>query len=123
MKLIIQIPCYNEAVTLPFTLRDLPRALPGIDVNEYQVIDNASTDLTAEDAHQAGVHHVIYLPAKGLAGAFIPSIEAYLMQGADNIVNTDADDKYNAEDIQHLVEPILTGRDQLVVGDRGVATQ
>jgi glycosyltransferase involved in cell wall biosynthesis len=123
VKLIIQIPCYNEAETLPITIRDLPRALPGIDVIEYLVIDNASTDLTAEVARQAGVHHVIYLPVKGLAGAFIAGIEACLMHGADIIVNTDADNQYNAEDIRHLVEPILAGRAQLVVGDRGVATQ
>lgn len=123
MKLIIQIPCHNEAETLSLTLRDLPRALPGIDVIEYLVIDNASTDLTAEIAQQAGVHHIIYLPVKGLAGAFIAGIEACLMHGADIIVNTDADNQYDAEDIQHLVEPILAGRAQLVVGDRGVATQ
>ncbi|MBE3038981.1 MAG: glycosyltransferase family 2 protein [Chloroflexi bacterium] len=123
MKLIIQIPCYNEAETLPLTLRDLPRALPGIDVIEYLVIDNASTDLTAEVARQAGVHHIIHLPVKGLAGAFIAGIEACLKHGADIIVNTDADNQYNAEDIQRLVEPILAGRAQLVVGDRGVATQ
>ena len=123
MKLIIQIPCYNEAETLPLTVRDLPRALAGIDVIEYLVIDNASTDLTAEVARQAGVHHVIYLPVKGLAGAFIAGIEACLQNGADIIVNTDADNQYNADDIQHLVEPILAGRAQLVVGDRGVATQ
>jgi len=123
MKLIIQIPCHNEAETLPLTLRDLPRTLKGIDVIEYLVIDNASTDLTAEAARQAGVHHVIYLPVKGLAGAFIAGIEACLMHGADIIVNTDADNQYNAGDIQHLVEPILAGRAQLVVGDRGVATQ
>ena len=122
MKLIIQIPCYNEAETLPLTLRDLPRTLPGIDVIEYLVIDNASTDLTAEVALQAGVHHIIHLPVKGLAGAFIAGIEACLKNGADIIVNTDADNQYNAEDIQHLVEPILAGRAQLVVGDRGVAT-
>jgi glycosyltransferase involved in cell wall biosynthesis len=123
MKLIIQIPCYNEAETLPLTLRALPRALPGIDVIEYLVIDNASTDLTAEVARQAGVHHIIYLPVKGLADAFIAGIEACLEHGADIIVNTDADNQYNAEDIQRLVEPILAGRAQLVVGDRGVATQ
>jgi glycosyltransferase involved in cell wall biosynthesis len=123
MKLIIQIPCNNEAENLPLTLHDLPRNLPGIDVIEYLVIDNASTDLTAEVARQAGVQHVIYQPVKGLAGAFIAGIEASLKNGADIIVNTDADNQYNAEDIQHLVEPILAGRAQLVVGDRGVATQ
>ncbi|MCX6036048.1 MAG: glycosyltransferase family 2 protein, partial [Chloroflexi bacterium] len=77
----------------------------------------------AEVARQAGVHHIICLPVKGLAGAFIAGLEACLMQGADIIVNTDADNQYNAEDIQRLVEPILAGRAQLVVGDRGVATQ
>ena len=123
MKLIIQIPCHNEAENLPLTLHDLPRTLPGIDVIEYLVIDNASTDLTAEVARQAGVQHVIHLPDKGLAGAFIAGLEACLMQGADIIVNTDADNQYNAEDIQHLVEPILAGRAQLVIGDRGVANQ
>ncbi len=123
MKLIIQIPCHNEAETLPITLHELPRSLPGIDVIEYLVIDNASTDLTAEVARQAGVHHIINLPVKGLAGAFVVGLEACLMQGADIIVNTDADNQYNAEDIQHLIEPILAGRAQMVVGDRGVATQ
>ena len=123
MKLIIQIPCYNEAAILPITVRELPRALPGIDVIEYLVIDNGSTDRTAEVARQAGVHHIINLPAKGLAAAFIAGLEACLEQGADIIVNTDADNQYNANDIQRLVEPILAGRAQLVVGDRGVATQ
>ena len=123
MKLIIQIPCHNEAKTLPLTMRDLPRSLPGIDIIEYLVIDNASTDLTVEIARQSGVHHIICLPSRGLAGAFIAGIEACLIQGADIIVNTDADNQYNAADIQHLVEPILAGRAQLVVGDRGVATE
>jgi glycosyltransferase involved in cell wall biosynthesis len=123
MKLIIQIPCHNEADTLPLTLRDLPRSLPGIDLIEYLVIDNASTDPTTEVAQREGVHHVIYLPIKGLAGAFMAGIEACLKLGADIIVNTDADNQYNAEDIQHLVEPILAGRAQIVVGDRGVTTE
>jgi len=123
MKLIIQIPCYNEAETLPITLSALPRILPGIDVIEYMVIDNASTDRTAEIALQEGVHHIINLPVKGLAGAFIAGIDACLKQGANIIVNTDADNQYNADDIQRLVEPILAGRAQLVVGDRGIKTQ
>jgi glycosyltransferase involved in cell wall biosynthesis len=123
VKLIIQIPSYNEAGTLPLTLRDLPRTLPGIDVIEYLVIDNGSTDFTAEIARQAGVQYVISLPVKGLAAAFIAGIEACLLHGADIIVNTDADNQYNAEDIQRLIEPILSGRAQLVVGDRGVASQ
>jgi glycosyltransferase involved in cell wall biosynthesis len=123
MKLIIQIPCHNEAETLPSTLRDLPRTLPGIDLIEYLVINNASTDDTSEVAEKEGVHHVINFPVKGLAGAFFAGIEACLMYGADIIVNTDADNQYRAEDIQQLVEPILAGRAELVVGDRGVATQ
>jgi len=123
VKLIIQIPCYNEAETLPLTLHNLPRSLPGIDDIEFLVIDNGSTDLTAEVARQAGVQHIIHLPDKGLAGAFTAGIDACLMMGADIIVNTDADNQYNAEDIQHLVGPILSGRAQLVVGDRGVADQ
>jgi glycosyltransferase involved in cell wall biosynthesis len=123
MKLIIQIPCHNEADTLPLTLHDLPRTLAGIDTIEYLVIDNASTDATSEVARREGVQHIIYLPVKGLAGAFTAGIEACLARGADIIVNTDADNQYNAEDIRLLVEPILAGRAQLVVGDRGVATQ
>jgi glycosyltransferase involved in cell wall biosynthesis len=123
MKLIIQIPCYNEADTLPLTLRELPRAIPGIDEIELLVIDNASTDNTAEVARNEGVHHVVKLPVKGLAGAFVAGIEACLQHGADIIVNTDADNQYNGDDIQCLVKPILSGRSQMVVGDRGVATQ
>ncbi len=123
MKLIIQIPCHNEADTLPLTLSELPRSLPGIDAIEYLVVDNGSTDRTSEVARQSGVQHVIYLPVKGLAGAFIAGLEACLERGADIIVNTDADNQYNAKDIQSLIEPILAGRAQLVVGDRGVATQ
>ncbi len=123
MKLIIQIPCYNEAETLPITLRDLPRVMPGIDEIEYLVIDNGSTDCTADIAANEGVHHIIHVPARGLAGAFIAGIEACLARGADIIVNTDADNQYNAEDIQRLVEPILARRAQLVIGDRGVSTQ
>ena len=123
MKLIIQIPCHNEAETLPQTLRELPRSIPGIDMIEYLIIDNASTDQTAEVARQAGVHHVVYIPVKGLAGAFAAGIEASLLNGADIIVNTDADNQYNAADIQNLIEPIMAGRAQLVIGDRGVATE
>src|SRR5512143_2008957 len=104
MKLIIQIPCHNEADTLPQTLHDLPRSLPGIDIIEYLVIDNASTDATTEVAQREGVHHIIHLPVKGLAGAFIAGIEACLANGADVIVNTDADNQYNAADIGLLVE-------------------
>lgn len=122
MKLIIQIPCYNESETLPITIKELPRTLDGIDSIEYLVIDNASTDSTADVARQLGVQHVIHVPLKGLAGAFLAGIEASLARGADIIVNTDADNQYNAGDIRRLVEPILAGRAELVVGDRGVAT-
>ena len=123
MKLIIQIPCHNEADTLPLTVSQLPRTLPGIDVVEYLVIDNGSTDGTSEVARRAGVHHVVYLPVKGLAGAFIAGLDVCLKHGADIIVNTDADNQYNAADIQLLIEPILARRAQIVVGDRGVSTQ
>jgi hypothetical protein len=123
MKLIIQIPCYNEVETLPLSMHGQSSALPGKDVNEDQVIDHTNTDLTAEVAQQATVHHVIYLPIKRLADIFIPVIEACLMHGADSSVSTDADNQCNVEDIQHRVGPVLTGRDQLVVGDHGLAIQ
>lgn len=122
MKLIIQIPCYNEAQTLPDTIRSLPSTLPGIDAIEYLVIDDGSTDGTVEVAKSLGVHHIVRLPHhSGLATAFNVGLEACLKKGADIIINTDADNQYNAEDIPSLIEPILTGRADLVVGDRGVA--
>lgn len=124
MKLIIQIPCYNEAQNLPATLHSLPRSLPGIDVIEYLIIDDGSTDGTAEIAEACGVHHIVKLVGhKGLAAAFTAGLEASIHHGADIIVNTDADNQYLAEDIAVLIEPILAGRAQIVVGDRGVATQ
>jgi len=123
MKLIIQIPCYNEAKTLPATVQALPRALPGIDEIEYLIIDDGSNDETVKVAQECGVHHIIRLPHHvGLAYAFMSGLEACLKRGADLIVNTDADNQYNAEDIQHLIEPILNRQADLVVGDRGVAT-
>ncbi len=122
MNLFIQIPCHNEAETLPQTLAALPRSLPGIKTIEILVIDNASTDNTAEVAEASGVRHIIEVPVKGLAGAFTAGLNACLKLGADIIVNTDADNQYNAEDIAALIEPILAGRAGLVVGDRGVAT-
>jgi glycosyltransferase involved in cell wall biosynthesis len=123
MKLVIQIPCYNEAETLAQSVRALPRSLPGVDVLEYLVVDDGSTDGTAQAAAAAGVHHVVRLGHHaGLASAFVAGLEACLALGADVIVNTDADNQYEADDIARLVEPLLEGRAQLVVGDRGVAS-
>jgi len=123
MKLIIQIPCYNEEATLPVTLRDLPRELPGIDGIELLVIDDGSHDRTAQVARDNGVHHVYsFRRHVGLARAFRAGLEMALLAGADIIVNTDADNQYNGADIARLVEPILAGRVDIVVGDRGVAT-
>jgi glycosyltransferase involved in cell wall biosynthesis len=122
MKLIIQIPCYNESSVLAETIASLPRTISGIDEIEYLVIDDGSTDNTLLAARQAGAHHVIQQYHQGLAAAFATGLDASLKRGADIIVNTDADNQYNSDDICRLVEPILVGRAQLVVGDRGVAT-
>jgi len=121
MKLIIQIPCFNEAGTLPLTIPLLPGVVPGIDMVEYLVIDDGSTDRTADVARALGVHHVIRCPHRGLAATFMAGLEAAVRLGADIIVNTDGDNQYQAADIARLVEPILEGRAELVVGDRGVA--
>jgi len=122
VKLVIQIPCYNEEATLPQTMRDLPGALPGVDAIEYLVVDDGSTDRTVEVAQESGVHHVVRLKQhRGLAHAFQAGLEAALAAGADVIVNTDADNQYAGEDIARLVQPILEGRAEIVVGDRGVA--
>lgn len=123
MKLIIQIPCFNEADTLPDTLRELPVSLPGIECIEVLVIDDGSTDGTAAVARELGVQHVVRLPYHmGLASGFRAGLEACLERGADLIVNTDADNQYFAGDIQTLIEPILAGEAQLVIGDRGVSS-
>ena len=122
MKLIIQIPCYNEAQTLPQTVAALPRHLPGVDQIEVLVIDDGSQDGTPEIAGQLQVDHVIRQPRhSGLAAGFVAGLEASLKAGADIIVNTDADNQYNAADIPRLIEPILARRADIVVGDRGVA--
>lgn len=122
MKLIIQIPCYNEAETLPTTLEELPRQLTGIDQIEILVIDDGSNDDTAQIAKAHGAHHVVRLnPHQGLAASFTNGLDACIHLGADLIVNTDADNQYKADDIQSLINPILDGKADIVVGDRGVA--
>lgn len=121
MKLIIQIPCYNEEATLPQTLRDLPRTIPGVDEIEVLVIDDGSRDRTAEIAQALGVDHILRLPRNmGLAAAFSKGLETALTLGADIIVNTDGDNQYCGADIVRLVQPILSGEADIVVGDRGV---
>ncbi len=122
MKLIIQIPALNEESHLPVTLADLPRQLPGIDVVEWLVIDDGSTDRTIEVARAHGVDHVVRLTNnKGLATAFQAGLDACLKLGADIVVNTDADNQYDARDIPKLIDPILAGKADMVVGDREVA--
>src|SRR3954469_3898265 len=109
-KLIIQIPCLNEAQTLPATLADLPKAIAGIDIVEVLVIDDGSRDGTADVARQAGADHVVRLRRnKGLAAAFAAGIDASLKQGADFIVNTDADNQYGGHQIPALLAPLLSG--------------
>ena len=121
MKLIIQIPCLNEAETLPATLADLPRVVPGIDAIETLVIDDGSTDDTAAVARRHGVTHVIrFRRRKGLAAAFMAGVDACLKHGADIIVNTDADNQYAGREIARLVEPLLAGRADIVIGDRNI---
>ncbi|MDH5197656.1 MAG: glycosyltransferase family 2 protein, partial [Gemmatimonadota bacterium] len=122
-KLIIQIPCFNEAETLPETVRQLPHTFPGIDIVEYLVLDDGSTDGTADVARRLKIHHVVrHTTNRGLATGFMTALEASLRAGADIIVNTDADNQYRADHIAHLIEPIVAGRADLVVGDRGVTS-
>ena len=119
MKLIIQIPCFNEEEQLPATLRDLPREVPGFDIVEWLIIDDGSVDRTIEVARAEGVEHIVKLTNnKGLAAGFQAGLDACLKLGADVIVNTDADNQYSALDIPALVEPIVGGRADMVVGDR-----
>jgi glycosyltransferase involved in cell wall biosynthesis len=121
MKLIIQIPCWNEADQLPATLHDLPRRVDGFDVVEWLVIDDGSTDETIAVARAHGVDHIVRLTNnKGLAAAFQAGLDACLKLGADVIVNTDADNQYAGADVVTLVRPILEGRADMVVGDREV---
>lgn len=122
MKLIIQIPCLNEAKTLGIALAELPRSVPGIDKVEILIVDDGSTDDTVAVARAAGVDHIVRHPANfGLARAFMTGLDTSLKLGADIIVNTDADNQYCAADIPALVAPILEGRAEYVIGTRPIA--
>jgi glycosyltransferase involved in cell wall biosynthesis len=122
MKLIIQIPCYNEAETLGVALAELPRQVEGFDQVEWLVVDDGSSDGTAEVAKKLGVDHIVrHTGNKGLARAFMTGLDNCLRLGADVILNTDADNQYNAADIPKLVRPILEQRAELVVGARPIA--
>lgn len=122
MKLIIQIPCFNEEASLPITLSDLPTEMPGFDTVEWLIIDDGSTDNTADVARKHGVHHIVrHVHNQGLARAFISGLEACHSLGADVIVNTDADNQYRAADIGRLIEPILKSQAEIVIGTRPIA--
>jgi glycosyltransferase involved in cell wall biosynthesis len=120
-KVVIQIPCFNEEETLPVALAELPRSLPGADTVEWLVINDGSSDRTVEVARRHGVDHIVDLPQnQGLARAFQAGLRASLKAGADIVVNTDADNQYHAGDIPKLIEPILAGRAELVIGVRPI---
>lgn len=121
MKLIIQIPCLNEAETLEIALNDLPKQIEGIDEIEYLIINDGSSDNTVEVAKKWGVHYVVnFKQNKGLAKGFMAGLDACLREGADIIVNTDADNQYCGEDIEKLVKPILEGKADIVIGERPI---
>jgi Glycosyltransferases involved in cell wall biogenesis len=121
VKLFIQIPCFNEAETLKTTLDDLPESIPGIDSIEVLIINDGSSDRTVEVARENGVSHVVsFRRNKGLARGFMAGLDACLKLGADIIVNTDADNQYCGEDIAKLVEPILAGKADMVIGERPI---
>ncbi len=121
MKLVIQIPAYNEEATLPATLAELPSSIAGVDHIEILVVDDGSTDRTSEVARASGVHHLVRFPEnRGLARAFEAGIDEALSCGADIIVNTDADNQYRGADVARLVAPILTGDADIVVGCRDI---
>nr|RNJ67638.1 MAG: glycosyltransferase family 2 protein [Leptolyngbya sp. IPPAS B-1204] len=120
-KLIIQIPCYNEERTLGITLSALPRQIPGIDTVEWLIINDGSRDRTVEVAKEFGVDHIVHFPTnQGLAKGFMAGLEACLRAGADIIVNTDADNQYCADDIPKLIQPILHGQADMVIGARPI---
>lgn len=123
MKLIVQIPCLNEELTLPQTVRDIPRQIEGIDEIEILIIDDGSTDRTVEIARELGVDHIVtHINNRGLAAAFRTGLDTCLRLGADIIVNTDGDNQYKGQDIAKLVAPIVNGRAEIVVGDRQTST-
>jgi glycosyltransferase involved in cell wall biosynthesis len=121
MKLIVQIPCYNEEKTLAMTLKDIPREIEGVDIIETLVIDDGSTDRTMEVAQENGVNHIVHLTNnKGLATVFMVGLDTALKLGADIIVNTDGDNQYSGKRIPDLIQPILDGRADIVIGNRSI---
>ncbi|MFO7888930.1 MAG: glycosyltransferase family 2 protein [bacterium] len=121
MKLIIQIPCFNEEATLPMTLKEIPREFKGVDTMEILVIDDGSTDNTEEVARKEGVDHIVkHTHNKGLAQSFATGLKESLLRDADIIVNTDGDNQYAGKDIQKLIDPVIAGRADIVIGDRDV---
>lgn len=121
MKLMIQIPCYNEEETLEIALNDLPKTIKGIDQIEYLIINDGSKDNTVEVAKKWGIHHVVnFKRNRGLAKGFIAGLDACLRNGADIIVNTDADNQYCGADIEVLIQPILEGKADMVIGERPI---
>ncbi|MEL6321334.1 MAG: glycosyltransferase family 2 protein, partial [Cyanobacteria bacterium J06626_14] len=121
MKLIIQIPCFNEEETLGLTLSDLPRHVPGVDQVEWLIINDGSSDRTVEVAKACGVDHIVsFNHNRGLAAGFMAGLDAALKAGADIVVNTDADNQYCAADIPQLIEPIIRGEAEIVIGARPI---
>lgn len=121
MKLIIQIPCYNEEKTLHIAINDLPKKIDGIDEIEILIINDGSSDKTVEIAKKIGVNHIVHFKRnKGLAYGFMAGLDACLHLGADIIVNTDADNQYCGEDIKKLVKPIVDGKTDIVIGERPI---
>ncbi len=123
MKLIVQIPCLNEEKTLPITVKDIPRNIPGVEKVEILIINDGSTDRTVDVARELGVDHIVHIPkTKGLANGFKSGLDACLRLGADIIVNTDGDNQYKGSDIPKLIQPILEHKAEMVIGDRQIDT-